>query len=311
MAETARGRIDVHHHFFTPDYLAVMGDQARMPAVRDWTLARSLEEMDRNSVDTAMLSLSPPGIHHGAEAANRRLARAMNEHAASLRAERPTRFGSFAAVPMPDVDGALAEIAYAMDTLGAEGIQLMTSYGDRWPGHPDFDPVFDELNRRKAVVFVHPLEPDCCAGLIDWVRPPLVEFTADTTRCVFSLLFSGTLARCPDIRFVFCHAGASVPIFAGRAHVMGMERIYAEKLPNGIDHELKKLHYDIALAANRPALLALFDYVAVSQVLLGTDYPFGGTAETLAGLEAFGLDAKDVDAVCRGNAERLLPGLSG
>lgn len=312
MADNAgAGRIDVHHHFFAPEYRAVMGGMTQMPAVRDWTLARTLEEMDENGVDTAMLSLSPPGIHHGTESANRELARAINDHAAALRAERPTRFGHFASVPMPDVDGAIAEIAHAMDTLGADGIQLMTSYGDRWPGHPDFDPVFDELNRRKAVVFVHPLEPNCCAGLIGWVPPALVEFTADTTRCVFSLLLSGTLSRCPDIRFVFCHAGASVPIFAGRARVMGMERAHADKLPNGIDHELKRLHYDIALAANRPALLALFDYVAVAQVLLGTDYPFGSTAETLAGLAAFGLDAGDVAAVCRGNAERLIPRLGG
>ena len=304
------GRIDVHHHFFPPEYFANMGAMTKRPPVRDWTLDRTLEELDRNDVDTAMLSLSPPGIHHRTEAENRALARTVNEHAAALRAERPAKFGHFASVPMPDVAGTLAEIEYAMDTLGADGIQLMTSYGDKWPGFPEFDAVFDELNRRKAVVFIHPLEPNCCAGLIDWVPPALVEFTADTTRCVFSLLFSGTLARCPDIRFIVCHAGASVPIFAGRAGVMGLGRAHAQRMPNGIDHELRRIHYDIALAANRPALLALFDYVPVSQVLLGTDYPFGSTAETLSGLEAFGLGGDDVQRVCRGNAERLIPRLA-
>ena len=305
------GRIDVHHHFFPPEYFANMGGMIRMPPVRDWTLDRTLEELDRNDVDTAMLSLSPPGIHHRSEAENRALARTVNEHAAALRAERPAKFGHFASVPMPDVEGTLTEIEYAMDSLGADGIQLMTSYGDKWPGFPEFDAVFDELNRRKAVVFIHPLEPGCCAGLIDWVPPALVEFTADTTRCVFSLLFSGTLARCPDIRFIICHAGASVPIFAGRAEVMGLARAHAERVPNGIDHELRRIHYDIALAANRPALLALFGYVPVSQVLLGTDYPFGSTAETLRGLEAFSLDADDTQKIHRGNAERLIPRLGG
>ena len=303
------GRIDVHHHFFPPEYFANMGGMTRMPPVRDWTLDRTLEELDRNDVDTAMLSLSPPGIHHRTEAENRALARTVNQHAAALRAERPAKFGHFASVPLPDVEGTLAEIEYAMDSLGADGIQLMTSYGDKWPGFPEFDAVFDELNRRKAVVFIHPLEPGCCAGLIDWVPPALVEFTADTTRCVFSLLFSGTLARCPDIRFIICHAGASVPIFAGRAEVMGLARAHAERVPNGIDHELRRIHYDIALAANRPALLALFGYVPVSQVLLGTDYPFGSTAETISGLDAFGLDADDMQQVYRGNAERLIPRL--
>ncbi len=303
------GRIDVHHHFYPLEYRERMEGYAQMPAVREWTLQRTLEELDKNGVDTAMLSLSPPGIHRGTAGEARDLARTVNDHAAGLRAERPSRFGHFATVPMPDVDATLSEIAHAMDTLEADGIQLMTSYGDRWPGHPNFDPVFDELNRRGAVVFLHPLEPDCCAGLIDWVPPPLVEFTADTTRCVFSLLFSGTLARCPDIRFILCHAGASVPIFAGRAEVMGMARAFAQHLPNGIDHELQRLHYDVALAANRPALAALFSYVPASQVLLGTDYPFGSTADAIRGLEEFGLDAGDLDRIYRGNAERLIPRL--
>ena len=158
MADQANpGRIDIHHHFYAPEYREVMESYAQMPQVRDWTLQRTLEEMDQNNVDTALLSLSPPGIHRGTDAQCRALARAVNENAAALRAERPTRFGHFATVPMPDVDATLAEIAYAQDTLGADGIQLMTSYGDRWPGHPDFDSVFDELNRRKAVVFIHPL----------------------------------------------------------------------------------------------------------------------------------------------------------
>lgn len=303
------GRIDVHHHFYPPEYRRVMGKYGQMPAVKGWTLENTLEELDHNSVDTAMLSLSPPGVHQGTLDETRTLARAINEHAAKLRAERPARFGHFATIPMPDVDACLTEIAYAMDTLDADGVQLMTSYGDKWPGHPDFDPVFDELNRREAVVFLHPLEPDCCVGLIEWVPPPLAEFTADTTRCVYSMLLSGLLSRCPDIEFILCHSGSSVPIFAGRAEVMGFGETFAANLPNGIHHELKRLNYDIALAANRPALAALFAYVSSSQVLLGTDYPFGDTAETIRGLEAFGLNAADNDAIFRGNAERLIPRL--
>ena len=310
MADRAgTGRIDVHHHFYAPEYRTVMESYAQMPAVRDWTLERTVEELDKNDVDAAMLSLSPPGIHRGTEAEARDLARTVNEHAAALRAERPDRFGHFASVPMPDVDATLAEIAYALDTLKADGIQLMTSYADHWPGEPQFDAVFDELNRRKAVVFIHPLEPDCCAGLIDWVPAMLAEFPADTTRCVFSLLFSGTLARCPDIRFIFCHSGASIPILAGRAEVAGLTRVFADSIPNGMDHELKRLYYDVALAANKPALAALFGYVPVSQVLLGSDYPFGSSTDGIRGLEEFGLDAGDLKAIYRGNAEGLIPRL--
>ena len=312
MADPKRGgRIDVHHHFFAPEYTASMGDNAKRPEIRDWTLARTLEEMDKHEVATAMLSLSPPGIHHGAKDANKRLARAINEHAAKLRSERPARFGHFASLPMPDVDDTIAEIAYALDTLKADGVQLMTSYGDRWPGNPDFDPVIQELNRRKAVVFVHPLLPQCCANVLNWIPPALAEFTHDTNRCVFSLLLSGTLARCPDIRFIFCHAGAAVPILAGRAGVTGAGRVFAKNLPNGIDHELKKLHYDVALAGNRPALAALFAYVSASQVLLGSDYPFGTSGDGIRGLEEFGVSPADLDMIYRGNAQRLIPRLRG
>jgi predicted TIM-barrel fold metal-dependent hydrolase len=187
----------------------------------------------------------------------------------------------------------------------------MTSYANRWPGDPAFEPVFQELNRRKTLVFVHPLLPDCCAGVLNWIPPAMVEFTHDTNRCVMSLLLSGTLARFPDIRFIVCHAGAAVPILAGRLAITGAPRLFAEKLPHGIDHELKKLHYDVALAANKPALAELFTYVPVSQVLLGSDYPFGTSTDGIRGLEEFGVKPADLDAIYRGNALRLIPRLKG
>jgi 6-methylsalicylate decarboxylase len=302
-------RIDVHHHFYAPDYRAAMGDAGKRPVVRDWTVARSLEELDQNGIGTAMLSLSPPGIHHVGGEGTRRLARAVNEHGARMRSEHPSRFGHFASVPMPDVDGTLSEIAYALDTLKADGIQFMTSYGERYPGDPAFVPVMEELNRRKALVFIHPLAPVCCAPALKWIQASLFEFTQDTNRCVFSLLFSGTLARFPDIRFILCHSGAAVPILAGRAQVMGMAREFADKMPNGLDHELRKLHYDVALQANRPALAALFAFVPMSQVLLGSDYPFGTSRDGIRGLEEYGLKPADLDAIYRGNAERLIPRL--
>jgi 6-methylsalicylate decarboxylase len=302
-------RIDVHQHFFLPEYLAAMGPMANMPQVKGWSLAQAHEQMEKNGIATSVLSLSPPGIHIHGEADARKLARIVNDHATKLRASEPGKFGHFASVPMPDVEGTLAEIAYAYDTLKADGIQLMTSYGNRWPGHPDFDPVFDELNRRKALVFIHPLEPACCAHLIDWVPAPLGEFVFDTTRCVFSLLFSGTLARCPDIRFIFCHCGGTVPMLSGRAAMTGFERMTAAKVPKGVDYELKKLHYDVALAAYPTALAALLTLVPTSQVLLGSDFPFGLPGDAIGGLESHGFKAADLQAILRGNAERLIPRL--
>ena len=308
MADT-KTRIDVHHHFYIPDYIAVMGELGARPAVREWSMERSLEEMDKNGVATSLLSLSPPGLHGVAPAETRRLARAVNDFATTMRQAHPKRFGHFASVPMPDVEATLAEIAHAHDTFKADGIELMTSYGERYLGDAVFAPVMEELNRRKALVFVHPLAPVCCAPSLGWIPPSLFEFTQDTNRAVFSLLFTGSFARFPDIRYIFCHSGAGVPALAGRAQVMGMGRQFADKMPNGIDYELRRLHYDVALQANRPALAALFAFVPTSQVLLGSDFPFGTSADGVRGLEEFGLKPGELDAIYNGNARRLLPRL--
>jgi predicted TIM-barrel fold metal-dependent hydrolase len=308
-------RIDVHHHFYPPEYLReltkpIPGSDGAQPGVRDWTTQRTLEEMDKHGVQTAVISLSPPGCRMFDKEGNRRLARICNEYGAHMSADHKGRFGLFGVLPMPDVEGSLAEIAYAFDTLKADGIQLMTSYVDKWLGDPAFDAVMDELNRRKATVFVHPLAPNCCAGLIPWVPAALVEYPQDTNRCIMSLMFSGTLTRCPDIKFIFCHGGGSMPMLAGRVSHSGANRRFLDKVPKGIEYELKKLHYDIALAAFRPSLSALFALVPTSQVLLGSDYPFSSIGAAVGGLDAYGVAEADARAIYRGNAERLMPRLA-
>jgi predicted TIM-barrel fold metal-dependent hydrolase len=157
------------------------------------------------------------------------------------------------------------------------------------------------------LVFVQPLAPACCAPSLGWIQPALFECTQDTSRCVFSLLFTGTLARFPDTRFIFCHSGAAVPVLARRAAVLGFDREFADKMPNSIDYELRKLHYNMTLQANRPALAAVFAYVPKSQVLLGSDYPFGTSIDGIRGLEEYGLKPSNLDAIYHGNAECLLP----
>jgi predicted TIM-barrel fold metal-dependent hydrolase len=212
---------------------------------------------------------------------------------------------------MPDVEGTLKEIEYALDTLKADGIELMTSYGDKWLGHPDFNPVFEELNRRKTLVYAHPLASPCSTDLMEWVPDALIEYPHDTSRAVLSLLFSGTLARLPDIRFIFSHAGGTIPFLSGRILHSGSNRAYLDRAPKGVDYELRKLHYDVALAAFKPALAALFAYIPESQVLLGSDFPFSSIGLSIKGLEEHGLPNETLDAIYSGNAERLMPRLKG
>ena len=175
--------------------------------------------------------------------------------------DHPTRFGLFAAMPLPDVDATLKEIAYAYDTLKADGVGLMTSYGDTWLGNPAYRPVMEELNRRKAVVHVHPTAANCCRNLdyAPGVAPGSMEYGTDTTRAIMGVTFSGDAARFPDIRFIWSHAGGTAPFLAGR--IDGASRNAKDRLPNGFMHELKKFYYDLAGAANAGAVASLLQLV--------------------------------------------------
>ncbi|MGO8915104.1 MAG: amidohydrolase family protein [Stellaceae bacterium] len=308
------GLVDVHHHFFPPDYLAPLADWGKregfgglQPPQRDWSVASDLAEMDRTGTATAILSISTPGVWFGDLEAARQIARRCNDYAAGMARDHRGRYGLFAAAPMPDVDGTLAEIAYALDTLKADGIGFMTSYGDVWPGDKRFTPVFEELNRRKAVANFHPLAPDCCGHLIPGVPAAMLEYPQDTARAVVSLLFSGAFARYPDIRFLFSHAGASIPVLAGRiANGAKARKDLAEIAPDGIESTLRKLYYDTANSAFAPTMAALLAFVPASQVLFGSDYPYYTIAENLAGFDKLALDPVPHHAIARGNAERLL-----
>ncbi len=195
-----------------------------------------------------------------------------------------------------------------MACLKADGIHLITSYDDKWLGHPDYQPVFEELNRRKSVVFVHPTISSCCRTLLPDVSPYMFEIPQETARAVTNLLFTGTFARFRDIRFIFTHAGGNVPMLLGRMHQYATKNI-AEKAPNGIEYELKRLYYDIAGTAYRPAIAALTSLVPTTQVLFGSDNPFVPLADTAEGMMGLGFSENDLRKIGRDNALALLPSL--
>jgi predicted TIM-barrel fold metal-dependent hydrolase len=225
--------------------------------------------------------------------------------------DHPGRFGLFAHVPMPDVDGTLQEIAYALDELAADGIGLSTSYGNQFLGDPDFKPVMDELQRRRALVYVHPGRPNCCGALTPQASESFAEYPQDTSRTVMSLLFSGTFTRTREVRWIFSHGGAAVPLLAGRVNALAKIRLknQAQVLPDGLEFELKRLYYETANAAYAPNIAALLKFAPISQVLFGTDYPYVSVAETADDLMKIGLSAADLKAVENENALRLMPRL--
>jgi 6-methylsalicylate decarboxylase len=307
----AKTIIDVHHHLCSPAYIAAVTERAGLPelvvrVLRNGSPKKSLEDMDRAGVTKAIASLTTPGVWFGDAAEARRLARECNEHMAKIVADHPGRYGFFAALPMPDVEGSLKEIEYALDTLKADGIGFFTSYGERHLGDAAFAPVFAELNRRKAVAYTHPRRPDCCANLVPEISEAIVEYGTDTSRTIASLLFTGTASRCPDIRFLFSHAGGTMPFLIGRfLHQARLPHI-AARLPNGALHELQRFFYDLAQASNPGATASLMKLVRISQVLFGTDFPYATAEAHLRGLAECGFSAADLRAIESENAAALL-----
>lgn len=276
--------------------------------VRRWSPAKSLEDMNAGGVATAVTSITAPALRFLRPRWARKVARMCNDYTGQLVADSSGRFGMFAVMPMPDIDGTLAEIAHALDVLKADGIGLLTNYGTRWLGDPVFAPVLDELNRRQAVVFIHPATATCCENLIPDVPASVIEWEADTARAVASLVFSGTSTRCPDIRMIFSHGGGTVPLLAERfTRLRAANPELVARVPNGVTHELERFHYDTAQSAHQSALAALLALVSPSQVLFGSDFPYRTSAEHATALGAYGFEAADLAAIERGNALRLMP----
>ena len=307
--DTVRNRIDTHHHLFSPAYVAELAKVNQAPPiVRNWSLARTLEDMDKAGVKTSILSVTTPQVGFTDAANARRIARESNEWAARLGQDNPGRFGSFAMLPMQDIDGALRELEYALDVLKADGIGLLTSYGDKWLGHSSFAPIMNELNRRKAILYTHPTSANCCNNLLADVPATVIEFGTDTTRTITDIVFSGTAARCPDLRFIFSHAGGTLPFLAERLTKLPIQDPkLAARVPNGVLYELKRFYYDTAWAAHPMALASLTRLVDVSQILLGSDYPYRTGVDNVKGLAEYGFSQADLRAIERGNALRLLP----
>lgn len=309
--------IDTHCHFYPPEYQKPWlswEEQRKLPHFPGqvaWSKLKTVEDMDKNGVRTAVLSLaSTPGLWFDLAAPEAvKMVRVCSDFGAEMVRDYPARFALFAPLSMLDMDTTLKEIEYAFDTLKADGIGLQSNYGDKWLGNALYKPIFDELNRRKAVVYVHPLVASCCANLSVGTFPAVIEVPHDTTRTVTSLLLSGGLARWRDIKWLFSHAGGTVPMMAGRINSFyGARPNVKEFAPEGIEGELRRLYYDTANATFAPNISALLKLVPVSQVTYGTDYPYFGMNQ-FSDLKARGLSDADLKAIGSSNAMGLLPRL--
>jgi predicted TIM-barrel fold metal-dependent hydrolase len=303
--------IDTHHHFYPPTYQKAWADwedQRKIPhfgVQLSWSREQDIEAMDKNAVTTSILSLaSTPGtwFDAGPQAAHD-MARLCCDFAAEMVRDKPGRYALFAPLSMLDTDATLKEIEYALDTLKADGVNLQTNYGDKWLGDPAYQPILEELNRRQAVVYVHPLVASCCGRLNIGTFPAVIEVPHDTTRTIVSLLLSGTFVRMRNIKWLFSHAGGTgrIESFFDRA---GNHDRFA---PDGVEAEFRRLYYDTANANHPASMAALTSLIPMSQITYGSDYPYY-PLDQIENLRRR-LSAPDLGAISSGNAVRLLPRL--
>ncbi|MFG2429503.1 amidohydrolase family protein [Streptomyces sp. NPDC048590] len=317
MSPEAAAHIDVHAHFVTDSYVRRAREAGHelpdgVPAWPSWSAKAHLELMDRCGIGTSVLSVSSPGVHFGDDTAARRLAREVNEDGADTVRAHPGRFGLFASLPLPDVDGALEEIAYALGTLDADGVVLESHTHGTYLGNPRLEPVWAELDRRGAVVFLHPTSPVCWESSALGRPRPMVEFIFDTARTVTDLLMSGTLDRYRNVKVIVPHCGGALPVLADRIDgFMKMFMPEGTEAPGAVE-QLGRLHYDLAGPVLPRQLPALLNLVGPDRLLYGSDHcwtPAAGVQAHVASLDT--APAPDGHASWRAltnaNARRLLP----
>ena len=322
MAETTT--IDVHTHIISKTYIeavkkaGITEREIGFP-MDPWDANQRLAEMDQYGIQAQVLSVSSPGLRfwNGKQAAD--LARTLNEELVLLMKEHPSRFGAFATVPLPNVDAALAEVAWCLDEAHMDGVCLMTNYEGKYLGDPAFARLMDDLNRRKAVVFVHPTESVCIDQLNLGYPAPLIEYPFESTRTVVSLLDTDTITRCPDIRFIISHGGGTLPIVTNRMAAIArmknhLNKADGDKLGQRFADQIATLYYDMAISCFSANLSAIQISHDPNLLLMGFDQPFipaaaMGVAKTSIA-QFKGFDKEQQSRIDTGTAMKLFPRLA-
>jgi predicted TIM-barrel fold metal-dependent hydrolase len=318
------GLIDVHHHARPKAFFDALAETGRSvmggrPFPPGWTADKALSLMDQMRIATAFLSAPDADLLYRDRTIALKLSRLMNELFARSIQTHPTRFGGFASLPMPHLDDSLREMDYALDELKLDGLMLSTSYDGHYLGSPTFTPLLSELNRRGCAVFVHPVSPIGMSALNLDFPASLIEYAFDTTRCIVNLLRHDVPARFPGVRFIFSHAGGTVPYLACRLSLMESfltpdRELRVEEDRAAIERGLRSFYYDTALSSIDPVLALLSKVVGMDRVVFGSDYPqvpdnfIRATADSAFFSTA--ISERDRENVQRGNGLKLFPRLA-
>jgi aminocarboxymuconate-semialdehyde decarboxylase len=310
--------VDLHQHVIPDFYWQASNEDGNVAGGINpprWSLEGAIAYLDEAGIDVAVESISTPGVHFGDDQAARALARRVNEYLADIKRNRPDRFGGFAALPLPDIEGSLEQLEYALDVLELDGVSVFTNAGGSYLGDSRFDPIFAELQRRAAVVFVHPTaSPDPIAHTLG-LPDTLLDYPVDTSRAIAKLHYSNTLARTPDVKYVFVHAGGTIPFLASRfAIVDEMDVIPGARERGAFADVLPRLYWDTASAFTDPVLHMLRSVTGLKNVVFGTDYPYPANTISIGGLRQLQntaeLDDGERAGVLGACALRLIPRLA-
>ncbi|KAL1920355.1 uncharacterized protein VTP21DRAFT_732 [Calcarisporiella thermophila] len=271
-------RIDVHQHVIPPFYCDIMNDRNLDSGgwpIPPWDKESAIEMMNEQNIATGIVSVSAPGVHLGDDAEARKLVRQVNEYGAQLVKEHPSRFGHFASIPLPDVEGSVAEAIYALDVLSGDGVVLMSNAQGRYLGDPNFEPLWKVLDSRSAVVFIHPTESKL--PKIQGIPAPIVDFPFDTTRTAFHMVLNGVMRKYTRMKVILSHAGGFLPY---AAHRLAMSTLLLDpsRTVDDILSDMKRFYFDTAISASPTALPSLLAFAKPGHVLYGSDWPFVPTA---------------------------------
>jgi len=326
LTKSNNGRIDVHHHILPEEYVAKLKGIGITTAIGrefpDWSPKKSLDFMKKNGISKAITSISTPGVNIKDRTFSKDLARFCNEYSAKLKSDYPDKFDAFAVLPLYEIEDALGEMEYALDTLHLAGVALLTNVNGIYLGDPKYDDLLAELDRREVVVHVHPHDPPF--GTIPNLRFPnaIIEAPFDTTRAITNMIYTGAMDRYKKIKFILSHAGGAIPFLAWRIALLEYQQtkkslkfqaiydfLMTKRGPSAGLNALGRLYYDTAVAANPMALRSVQELVDTSHILFGTDYVWGQSWLTPIFIKALreydGFNEQDLAAIESGNAIRL------
>jgi predicted TIM-barrel fold metal-dependent hydrolase len=306
--------IDVHSHPILPyGPGAPVGPGQPQP---EWSVESAISYMDEYDISACVLS-DPDSANHATGQDAHDIARRVNETLADIVSRHPSRFGAVATLPGQDADGALAEIVYALDILKMDGVSTSTSISDVYLGEPQFDPWFEELNRRGITLFVHPTFTKATQTLLMGLNPSVLEFMFDTTRMIANMVVTGAKKRFSNIKIISTHGGGTIPYLVNRIqvleHAFGVGAGRLELSPEEVRDGIASFYYDLTAATSAAQLEAILNLVPASQLVMGLDFPlmpkstFAPAIADIGRYPAF--NKRDLQSLSYGNAGRLYPAL--